>query len=255
MRNQIINLAFESIGNGVPIVLLHGYPLHRAIWQEVTPSLAAKAHVIIPDLRGHGASPLGDDINTMEDMAADVAAILDRLGIQQTALAGHSMGGYVSLAFARLYPQRVLGLSLVASHPLADNPDKAQTRLASAQRIESEGLAFLAEEMPQKLSANPQLFPRIAQIISENSPQGAAADQRGMAARLDESQTLSNLNAPGLVICGSADPFVNLDIAREASQMMSQGELAVIEGAAHMPMLEFPAATSQALLGMLAKIK
>src|SRR6266545_4584990 len=119
-----IQLAYERRGTGTPLVLLHGYPLDHHLWDEVAPLLEDTFELIIPDLRGFGESSTIDSFYAMEDFAADIAALLDHLEIQKAGLAGHSMGGYIALAFARLYSERLTGLGLVASQAMADAPDR-----------------------------------------------------------------------------------------------------------------------------------
>src|SRR5688572_11852208 len=98
-----IELAYTRQGKGTPLVLLHGYPLDHHLWDEVLPLLEDIFDVILPDLRGFGESTIVDTPFTMEDYASDVAGLLDQLGIQRAAIVGHSMGGYVALAFAKLF--------------------------------------------------------------------------------------------------------------------------------------------------------
>jgi len=255
LTKQPIDLAYKEAGKGIPLVLLHGFPLNRTIWKEVKPILAQEARLILPDLRGHGESACGEATTTMEEMAADVAALLDKLEVERVAMGGHSMGGYVALAFARLYPHRLLGLALVGSHPLADSAEKAAGRMLSADRIEREGLKFLAEDMPEKLTVNPQFYEPLREIILKNSPAGAAAAQRGMASRSDERRTLTGLNVPAAMICGDRDPFVSMSIAVQTAEDMRLGNLTMVPGAAHMPMIEDPEPCARALLDMLAAIQ
>jgi 3-oxoadipate enol-lactonase len=116
-----INLAYTSRGKGTPLVLLHGYPLDHTSWDEVATLLENKFDVITTDLRGFGQSTTVETPYTMSDMAADLDGLLDYLKIEKVALAGHSMGGYVALAFAKKYPQRVNALGLVSSQAAADS--------------------------------------------------------------------------------------------------------------------------------------
>ncbi len=117
-----IRLAYDRRGKGKPLVLLHGYPLDHHLWDEVVPLLEDQFDIILPDLRGFGRSSTVDSFYTMEDIASDIAGLLDSLGIQKAAIVGHSMGGYVALAFARLYPGRVTGLGLVSSQAAGRYP-------------------------------------------------------------------------------------------------------------------------------------
>ncbi len=121
-----VSLAFDRFGQGVPLILMHGYPLNRTIWKGVIPYLQDVADVIIPDLRGHGDSPIPQGEYRMETMAGDVITLMDKLGIDRAVIAGHSMGGYVALSLIRNYPERVIALALVASQAEADSPERYQ---------------------------------------------------------------------------------------------------------------------------------
>src|SRR5512147_1809966 len=136
-----IRIAYERRGTGTPLVLLHGYPLDHHLWDKVAPLLGDTFELILPDLRGFGGSSTVDSFYTMEDIASDIAALLDHLGIQKAAIVGHSMGGYVALAFARLSPERVSGLGLVSSQALADPEERKQGRYKSAAEVADKGIA------------------------------------------------------------------------------------------------------------------
>src|SRR5574339_918327 len=142
-----IRLAYDRRGKGTPLVLLHGYPLDHRLWDEVAPLLEDQFDLILPDLRGFGGSSTVDTFYTMEDYAADIAGLIDFLGIQKTAIAGHSMGGYVALAFARLYPERLRGFGLVSSQVLPDPPDRKEGRYKSAADVAENGIASVVATM------------------------------------------------------------------------------------------------------------
>ena len=109
-----VKLHYEAFGMGVPIVCIHGFPLDHTIWQPMIPALAAGNRIILPDLRGHGLSPVPDGPYSMPEMAGDIIALLDDLDLPQVVLVGQSMGGYVALEVAHQAPERLLGLALVA---------------------------------------------------------------------------------------------------------------------------------------------
>lgn len=138
-RNNI-SLAYERIGRGAPLVLIHGFPLDHTIWDEVVPLLKDDFDLILPDLRGMGGSDAVDAPYTMTDLADDIASLLDHLGLDAAFLAGHSMGGYVALAFAAAYPRRVRGLALVSSQAAADPPERKAGRYAQAHQIAENGI-------------------------------------------------------------------------------------------------------------------
>src|SRR5512141_595906 len=110
-----INLAYARRGEGSPLVLIHGYPLDHSIWDEVAPLLEHDFELIIPDLRGFGQSDVMQADQSILDYASDIAGLLTHLNIKKAYLAGHSMGGYVALAFARAYEERVTGLAMISS--------------------------------------------------------------------------------------------------------------------------------------------
>src|SRR6185369_5391630 len=149
-----IELAYERQGTGKSLVLLHGYPLDHHLWDEIVPLLKDTFDLIIPDLRGFGKSTTVETAYTMNDFASDIAGLLDQLGIQKTAIAGHSMGGYVALAFASLYPKRVSGLALVSSQVLADPPDRKEGRYKSAADVAENGIGSVVATMTPKFTTN-----------------------------------------------------------------------------------------------------
>src|SRR6185437_12608597 len=116
--------------SGAPIVLIAGFPLTREIWNAQADSLSRTHRVIRPELRGVGNSSVPHGPYLMEVLASDVAIALDALGIERTAIAGHSLGGYVALAFARMFSERVTHLALVCSRLAADAPQRAAARAA-----------------------------------------------------------------------------------------------------------------------------
>jgi pimeloyl-ACP methyl ester carboxylesterase len=237
------------------LVLIHGYPLDHSIWTPLIPGLQEKFDLLLPDLRGFGRSGLLGGGYRMEDLAFDLLALLDTLGIQQAALAGHSMGGYVALAFARLYPQRTLGLGLVASQAVADDPVHRAGRLATAGRIEVQGVGEVAESMPQLLSSKPKMQAALKQLILQQQPPSLAAALRAMAERPDSTPFLSAFDFPVVIVHGLADRIIPIERAREVRAAVRYGSLVEIEAVGHMPMMEAPQPTSEALLSGLLKIK
>jgi 3-oxoadipate enol-lactonase len=190
----------DSGGPGVPIVLLHGFPLDRTVWDEQRDALAP-ARVVRIDLRGCGESEPSDGPALMEALAGDVAGVLDALGIERAAIAGHSIGGYVALAFFRMYAERVAGLALVASHVAADasranGGSDEQRALAAgrdtlAARLESDGTMDAAIESylpryfaPHVYRDRPDLVERARSVMARQDPGGNAQLIRGMKERV-----------------------------------------------------------------------
>ena len=137
-------------GSGVPLVLLHAFPLSSAMWSAQAAASATGARVVTPDQRGFGGSPLGDDEPSLDHVADDVAALLDRLGLEHVVLGGLSMGGYVAMAFLRRHPGRVRALVLADTKAGADPDAAREKRLAMADRLERDGTpqALLDDVLP-----------------------------------------------------------------------------------------------------------
>lgn len=251
-----VELFFEETGQGMPVVLLHGYPLDHSIWQPLIPMMEDEAHLIMPDLRGHGRSPVPDGVYSMRCMEEDVLALLDRLRIQKVILAGHSMGGYVTLHFAHAYPERLAALVLVASHCYADEKERAKNRIVTAQKVEESGsIGFIADGMLPNLTADLSIQNQIREIILNTDPKGVSGVLRGMAQRESMCETLSNFEKPLLIIAGSEDKLISLDRFKDMASLMKNPWVEIIRGAGHLPMLEKPEETAKALLSFIQTVK
>jgi 3-oxoadipate enol-lactonase len=242
-----IELAYERGGKGIPLVLIHGYPLDHTIWEAVVPLLGEHFDLILPDLRGFGGSAASPADYRLTDLAADIAALLDQLKLGQAIIAGHSMGGYVALAFAHAYPGRVLGLGLVASQALADPPERKVARYKEAEHVLAHGVEDVAVGMSAKLSADSGLQAILKGLILQQSPQGLARALRAMAERADSTPFLAEFDFPVSIVHGLADALIPVERAREVRAEVKRGYLFEIEGAGHMPMMEAPEETADAL--------
>lgn len=252
----------DTGGSGVPLVLLHGFPLDRTVWDEQLPALAG-SRVIRVDLRGCGESEPSDGPALMEMLAGDVAGVLDLLHAERAAFAGHSIGGYVALAFFRMYAERVAGLALVASHVAEDasqnaSADPAQRELAGArdtlaERLEREGTMDAAVESylpryfaPHVYRERPELVERGRAMMERQSPRGCAELVRGMKERLDSHDLLDDVRVPAMVIAGGEDHYLKAETLRETAHAM-RAEFVLLDRAGHLPMWEAPAETADAL--------
>jgi 3-oxoadipate enol-lactonase len=227
------------------VVLLHGFPFTRAIWEGQADALARTSYVLRPDLRGAGMSSAPQGPYLMEGLASDVAALLDALGIERAALIGHSMGGYVALAFARMFTERVTRLALVASRLRADTADEAAAREKLAERIERVGSIEPAIEayLPrlfasQTFTQRPDVVERAYASARQNGPAGAAGALRGMALRAPSDDIAEDLNVPMLMVAGARDRVIALDEARSIAARFPRGRLVVCDASGHLPMLE-----------------
>jgi pimeloyl-ACP methyl ester carboxylesterase len=242
-----LQLAYERHGQGTPLVLLHGYPLDHHLWDNVVPLLVDTFDVIVPDLRGFGESTIGDSSPTMEDYASDIAGLLDYLGIQKTAIVGHSMGGYVALAFAKRYPDRLTGFGLVSSQVLADPPDRKEARYKSAKDVLENGIDTVVATMTPKFTADEKLQAFARSAMERQQPAAYIAALKAMAERPDSTALLASLEVPVVVVHGDSDALIPVDRAREVKAALPQARLVEISGAGHMPMMEASEQTAAAL--------
>jgi len=238
----------------MPVVLVHGFPFDHTLWQDVVALLKDRAQLILPDLRGFGKSPSTDGVSTMRLMAEDIAALLDRLGVQKAVLAGHSMGGYISLAFAKAYPDRLAGLAMVTSQAAADTPERRQARYQLADEVKRKGVKAVVAANLERYSPDPTVRERARALMLTCPKQGVIAALKGMAERPDATEVLAGLHVPGVIIAGEADVIVSPEKAREMAQMLSKGWAVMVPGGGHMPMYEAPQIVAGAINDLLAHV-
>ncbi len=242
------------------VALIHGFPLTREIWDAQAAALSRAHRVVRPDLRGAGASQQTDGPYLMETLAADLATTLDALGIARVALVGHSLGGYVALAFARMYSERLTHLALVCSRLAADAPERAAARYELADAVEARASAEPAVDayLPNLFAADaarerPDLVARARAIAMANGATGTAATLRGMALRDDAGDIAPDLDVPVLVLAGGRDLVVPRTEAEENARAFRRGRLVVCEASGHLPMLEEPGCVTEALEALLRR--
>lgn len=243
-----IELAYARHGKGNPLVLLHGYPLDHHIWNEIVPLLEDKFDLIIPDLRGFGESTTVDAVYTMDDFASDIAGLLDHLGINRASIAGHSMGGYVALAFARLFPNRMDGLGLISSQVLADAPDRREGRYKSAAEVAEKGIGVVVDAMTTKFTSNPNLQKFARENMEKQQPAAYIGALKAMAERHDSTPLLASMRYPVVIIHGDADVLIPVERGREVKIAVAHAQFIELKNVGHLPMLEAKEETARALI-------
>ena len=240
-----IDLAYIDAGEGPVLLFLHGFPFDKSMWADQIEALVtAGFRAIAPDLRGLGETKTAAEISTMEDMARDANALLEELKINQATVCGLSMGGYVAFEFARLFPMRVSALILAGTRAPGDNDQEKAGREQQAQTMMRAGMVPISIATLPKLLAErtraekPDVVKRVRTLITRSDPKGAAAAQRGMAARRDYTHDLSNINAPTLIIVGREDPIRPIGDAEFMHDRIEDSRLEIIEDAAHMTNME-----------------
>lgn len=247
-------------GRGLPLLAIHGFPHDHTLWQAQQSGLSDVARVIAPDLRGFGASPLAEGTTTMRTHATDLKNLLNGLKAAPAVVMGLSMGGYVALAFAALFPEAVRGLILCNTRAAADTAEARQARLDRARRVEVDGVWPVVGDMlegmtsPLSRQADPTLNGRIEAMMRRQPAAGVAAALRGMAERPDRTGGLGGLRAPTLVITGSLDTLIPPAESAAMAAAMPSARLVTIPGAGHLTCLENPTTFNAAVREFLTRL-
>jgi 3-oxoadipate enol-lactonase len=251
---QVIDdaLAHVDVGRGLPVVLLHAFPLNRSMWEPQIAALFGECRCIVPDLRGFGNSPRSGPY-TMDRYADDVGALLDALQIEQAVVAGLSMGGYVALALWRRHRKRIRALVLSDTRAAADTPEAAQKRLDLAEMARAQGVdAVIDKQLPGLIGKStrerqPDLVERIRSIMAQSSVDGIVGGLEAMRTRPDSTPLLAGIDVPTLIVVGDEDAITPAKDARAMHEAIPNSRLEVIPEAGHLSNLERPAAFNTAL--------
>jgi YbgC/YbaW family acyl-CoA thioester hydrolase len=256
-----VSLAVEMRGEGPAVLFVHGYPLDRSIWAHQLAGLDGW-YRIAPDLRGMGESDAPDLGYSMETYASDLAALLDLLGAREVVLVGLSMGGYIAFEFLRHWRERVRGLVLMDTRAEADTPEGRKTRDTAAATAREQGAQAIAEAMIPKvlgastLSDAPATVERVRTIMAGTPVAGIVGALGAMRERTESTSLLPELaGIPTLVIVGDEDELTPPAQARALAQGIPGASLVVIRSAGHLPTIERPAETTDAIQGFLAGLR
>ena len=261
MNTKLVNgigLAFVDRGTGPAVLLVHGFPLDHSMWNEQIDVLSAGYRVIAPDLRGFGRSGVTDGTITMEQLADDLAGLLDALQLHEPIVfCGLSMGGYVAFQFQRKYGARLRGLILCDTRAAADAPEKAAGRREAAERVLREGPQSLVDAMmpvlfaPETLRNRPDVIESLRRVMLGTDRRAIAAASLGMADRPDLTPGLHAIECPTLVIAGRFDALSPPEEMREIAAAIPAARFAEIPAAGHMSPMENPAEFNAAILEFL----
>jgi 3-oxoadipate enol-lactonase len=255
-----VNLAVEVRGEGPAILFVHGYPFDHSIWRDQIDGLEGYRR-IAPDLRGMGQSDAPDLGYGMPIYAADLAALLDALGVEDVVLCGLSMGGYVAFEFLRTWRDRVRGLVLMSTRAEADSVEARRARDAAAALARERGSSAVAESLltkvlsPSTMTAQPHLAERVREMMAGTPVPGIVGALAAMRDRVGSESLLPTLaGLPTLVLVGEADGLVPPDEARAMAQLIPGARLSVVPGAGHLAPVEQAAATTEALRQFLGSL-
>lgn len=255
---------YRVLGNGQPLLLLHGFGESGTIWDLQSKKLAKEAMLLIPDLPGTGESPspASGPFTSLEKYAALLTALLDTERIESCTLVGHSMGGYIALAFAEMFPERLDGFALFHSTALPDSPQRLEARKKGIRLMQEYGAgAFLAEIIPGLYSETFRQTNQAAvqQHVAE-STEWARKDAltgyyEAMMSRPDRTRVLAEFPRPVCMVLGTHDKTVDLNETKPQTGLLQHGSVSILESVAHMGMREDPEASFDILRLFLQKTK
>jgi 3-oxoadipate enol-lactonase len=255
------SMAYEENGSGLPIVMVHGYPLNRKIWQPQLEGLSDLARLIAPDLRGHGESQPLPGPYWMDLLAQDIKQFLDALRVPRPfILCGLSMGGYVAMAYYRQYSPELAGLIFAATRAKPDSAAGKKNRDQAAAKAQREGVSAVVESMlpkllsPKTLQHNPELVDRFRDIMKQTSLEAILGDLMGMKERPDSIPTLEEILLPTLIVYGEDDQVIGRKEIEDMHEALTHSQLVVIPEAGHLLNMEQPQRFNQAVRGYLESL-
>lgn len=257
-----IKMTYDDLGQGSPIMLIHGFPLCRKMWQPQAEALVAAGYqVILPDLRGFGESTTGTEAGTIGLLADDLIALLDHLEIEQAVVGGMSMGGYVLLNLLARYPQRVTAACFIVTRADADDDAARGKRNYLISEIEKGNSAAVPEAFVQVLFGSaareqqPDIVTQVRSWMDATSPTGLLLGLHAIRDRAASTSLLTQWQIPALIIGAGEDRAIPVQRSLDLAAGISGARLCVIENAGHMANLEQPEKFNALLLDFLNQLK
>jgi 3-oxoadipate enol-lactonase len=242
-----IQLSYDDVGSGLPVVFLHAFPLDRSMWAPQVGALVRQARCVAPDLRGLGQSGVAPPFS-MDQYADDVAGLLDTLGTEPAVVVGLSMGGYIAFAFWRRHRTKVRALVLADTRPGADTEEGREKRRRLIEVAHSRGSATVADmQLASMVGAatrerRPDVVEAIRAMMAAAPVEGIVGALEAMMARPDSTATLATIDVPTLIVVGAEDTLTPPAEARAMHERLRGSRLEVVSEAGHICNLERPAA-------------
>jgi pimeloyl-ACP methyl ester carboxylesterase len=247
-----VDIAYDDIGRGAPVVFLHAFPLDRTMWAGQTSALAGQCRCVAIDTRGFGESA-DSPLHTMDRYADDVVAVLDAAGVERATIAALSMGGYIAFALWRLHPERVRALVLADTKSATDAPDARDRRRELIDLARHAGTEAVAERQlvgvlgKTTRERRPDVVNMVSAIMARARVDGVVGASEAMLDRPDSTPLLPTISVPTLVIVGDEDVITPPKEARAMHVAISGSRLEILAGAGHLTNIERPAAFNAVL--------
>lgn len=237
-------IVYSESGSGFPVIFLHGYGESSELWKLFHAHLSTRYRTIAPDLPGFGKSPLFKKEFSLEEVADKVSLWMEEIGVKECIMIGHSMGGYITLAFARKYPEKIRALGLFHSSVFADTPEKKENRLKTVEFIRRNGGSVFMENFVPNLfyeenrARLKDIMQRQVEVGKGISDDTLAAYMTAMAYRADSAGFIRGFDKPVLMIIGENDRSVPLEKSKEQADLLRHPHVHFLEKTGHMGMFE-----------------
>ncbi len=248
MTENPVDLSYVEIGMGQPLLLLHGFPLDHTTWLPAAILLKTSFRCVLPDLRGHGCSPVPGTETTISEMAADVIRLMDRLNIDKAVICGHSMGGYIATSMAHDYADRLCGLGLIATRVDTDALDRAAARMESRKDALAGRTDSLVQAMLERLTDRADIRTEILPVMQKTDPRGIAMAQYAIATRENAGPWLESLDSPVVVVTGGKDSINPEEVTFDILAHLRDARYYPAPEATHMVLMEEPGLIARALI-------
>ena len=257
-----VNLNYEDTGgDGVPVLLVHAWPLRSEMWRSQMDTLDGVRRVLAPDLKGFGSSDAPDDVQvySMDSYADELAATLDDAGAERAVVVGLSIGGYIAFALWRRHRERIAALVLADTKAEADPPEAVERRSGQQEQVSTQGITGLVQALPDALLAGttrdkkPDVVEKVRSLMM-NPAAGYVGALEAMKRRPDSTQDLAAIDVPTLVVVGEEDALTPPDAARNLERRIPDARLVVVPEAGHLSNLEAPDAFNGALAEFLGEV-
>lgn len=254
------NIFYAEEGSGAAIILIHGYLETSEIWGSFGKKLSKKFRVISIDLPGHGQSDIYEEVHSMELLANTVNALIDTIGIQKAFIAGHSLGGYVSLAFLEMYPAKLTGYCLFHSHPFADTAEAIQKREREIRVVKAGKKYLMYPENVKNMFAGANLnkfseaHDQLKKIASEIPAEGIVAVLKGMMTRPSRLTLMEKGVIPCLWLLGSMDNYIPCNDVQKKVNLPSNAELVILRNSGHLGFIEEEEKAAEVITGFVERV-
>ena len=251
------DILYHRHGQGAPVILIHGFSEDATIFSNQVSFLESKYLVIVPDLPGSGRSPFNETLISLEDFAEAILAVLDAEKIDKATVIGHSMGGYITLAIAEKFPERLETFGLFHSSAYADDDEKKKTRMKSIEFIREHGAAkFLEESIPKLFGEKfkkeqPEKVKELVKKYAGFDPRALVQYTKAMIARPDRTEVLKTWKKPILMIIGEEDSAIPFQASLQQSHLPTLCYIHIAKQTGHMGMIEESSSCNDVILEFL----